>query len=273
MTIGRQIRERSRRISGWLESPPGARPSCSTRWASRARSNASRTTRTSSPAACGSEAMIAMALACEPKLLIADEADDRARRHDPGADPGRAQDARPGAPDGARDDHPDLGVIAGMCERVNVMYGGLFMEPARGRSPPCRSAMPLGARCSATRRRAGAPDAGRGRRRRDMLTAPVSVRAALPVRGRAVAAVPPLVELEQVTSSRASTRSQPTSGSARGRKPPRERQRRAAGRDGGPCGLVHDQVRDRARPARGRREGGRRRLARDRAWRDARARR
>jgi oligopeptide/dipeptide ABC transporter ATP-binding protein len=25
----------------------------------------------------------------------------------------------------------DLGVVAGMCERVNVMYGGLFMETGR----------------------------------------------------------------------------------------------------------------------------------------------
>ena len=33
----------------------------------------SRTTRTSSPAGCGSASMIAMALACQPKLLIADE--------------------------------------------------------------------------------------------------------------------------------------------------------------------------------------------------------
>jgi len=52
-------------------------------------------------------AMIAMALACDPKLLIADEPTTRARRHGPGADPrphaGRLRDET-GAGDHA--DHP-----------------------------------------------------------------------------------------------------------------------------------------------------------------------
>jgi oligopeptide/dipeptide ABC transporter ATP-binding protein len=73
-------------------------------------------------------AMIAMALACEPKLLIADE-------------PTTALDVTIQAQilDLLRElvaeqnaaliliTH-DLGVVAGMCERVNVMYGGMFME-------------------------------------------------------------------------------------------------------------------------------------------------
>ncbi len=73
-------------------------------------------------------AMIAMALACEPKLLIADE-------------PTTALDVTIQAQIldllrklvADRDmaliliTH-DLGVVAGMCERVNVMYGGMFME-------------------------------------------------------------------------------------------------------------------------------------------------
>ena len=73
-------------------------------------------------------AMIAMALACEPKLLIADE-------------PTTALDVTIEAQilDLLRElvaeenaaliliTH-DLGVVAGMCERVNVMYGGMFME-------------------------------------------------------------------------------------------------------------------------------------------------
>jgi oligopeptide transport system ATP-binding protein len=72
--------------------------------------------------------MIAMALACEPKLLIADE-------------PTTALDVTIQAQilDLLRElvaeenaaliliTH-DLGVVAGMCERVNVMYGGMFME-------------------------------------------------------------------------------------------------------------------------------------------------
>jgi oligopeptide/dipeptide ABC transporter ATP-binding protein len=73
-------------------------------------------------------AMIAMALACEPKLLIADE-------------PTTALDVTIQAQIlellrrlvAERDTAlvmitHDLGVVAGMCERVNVMYGGLFME-------------------------------------------------------------------------------------------------------------------------------------------------
>jgi oligopeptide/dipeptide ABC transporter ATP-binding protein len=73
-------------------------------------------------------AMIAMALACQPKLLIADE-------------PTTALDVTIQAQilDLLRElvaeenaaliliTH-DLGVVAGMCERVNVMYAGLFME-------------------------------------------------------------------------------------------------------------------------------------------------
>jgi oligopeptide/dipeptide ABC transporter ATP-binding protein len=73
-------------------------------------------------------AMIAMALACKPKLLIADE-------------PTTALDVTIQAQilDLLRalvaEENAalilithDLGVVAGMCERVNVMYGGMFME-------------------------------------------------------------------------------------------------------------------------------------------------
>jgi oligopeptide transport system ATP-binding protein len=73
-------------------------------------------------------AMIAMALACEPKLLVADE-------------PTTALDVTIQAQilNVLRQlvaergtaliliTH-DLGVVAGMCERVNVMYAGMFME-------------------------------------------------------------------------------------------------------------------------------------------------
>ena len=73
-------------------------------------------------------AMIAMALACKPKLLIADE-------------PTTALDVTIQAQIldllrtlVAESDTAlvlithDLGVVAGMCERIAVMYGGLFME-------------------------------------------------------------------------------------------------------------------------------------------------
>jgi oligopeptide/dipeptide ABC transporter ATP-binding protein len=73
-------------------------------------------------------AMIAMALACRPKLLIADE-------------PTTALDVTIQAQilellrELVAEEHAalilithDLGVVAGLCERVNVMYAGLFME-------------------------------------------------------------------------------------------------------------------------------------------------
>jgi oligopeptide/dipeptide ABC transporter ATP-binding protein len=73
-------------------------------------------------------AMIAMALACRPKLLIADE-------------PTTALDVTIQAQIlnllrelVAEEDAAlilithDLGVVAGMCERVNVMYAGMFVE-------------------------------------------------------------------------------------------------------------------------------------------------
>jgi oligopeptide transport system ATP-binding protein len=73
-------------------------------------------------------AMIAMALACEPKLLIADE-------------PTTALDVTIQAQilnllrELVAEENAalilithDLGVVAGMCERVNVMYAGMFME-------------------------------------------------------------------------------------------------------------------------------------------------
>ena len=78
-------------------------------------------------------AMIAMALACEPKLLIADE-------------PTTALDVTIQAQIlellrqlvAERDTAlilitHDLGVVAGMCERVHVMYAGMFMETGSAR--------------------------------------------------------------------------------------------------------------------------------------------
>ena len=73
-------------------------------------------------------AMIAMALACEPKLLIADEPTtaldvtiqaqilDLLRRLVSERDTALILITH------------DLGVVAGMCERVNVMYAGTFVE-------------------------------------------------------------------------------------------------------------------------------------------------
>ena len=88
----------------------------------------------------------------------------------------------------------DLGVVAGMCERVNVMYGGMFMETGSAEQIFARPRHPytLGLLQSvpAARRDRGAggctPIQGAPR---DMLTPPrvVPVPAALPLRGRGVA--------------------------------------------------------------------------------------
>jgi oligopeptide transport system ATP-binding protein len=121
-------------------------------------------------------AMIAMALACEPKLLIADE-------------PTTALDVTIQAQilDLLRKlvaerntaliliTH-DLGVVAGMCERVHVMYGGLIMEAgsadqlfARPRHPYTLGLLQSVPRLDATRRAKLTPIEGQPR---DMLTVP-----------------------------------------------------------------------------------------------------
>jgi oligopeptide/dipeptide ABC transporter ATP-binding protein len=123
-------------------------------------------------------AMIAMALACRPKLLIADE-------------PTTALDVTIQAQilDLLRalvDETGmalilithDLGVVAGMCERVNVMYGGMFMESgsadqlfARPRHPYTLGLLQSVPRLDASKREQLTPIRGAPR---DMLTPPRS---------------------------------------------------------------------------------------------------
>jgi oligopeptide/dipeptide ABC transporter ATP-binding protein len=148
-------------------------------------------------------AMIAMALACEPKLLIADE-------------PTTALDVTIQAQilDLLRElvverntaliliTH-DLGVVAGMCERVHVMYGGMIMEAgsadqlfSRPRHPYTFGLLQSVPRLDATRRAKLQPIEGQPR---DMLTAP----RACPFQPRcryeveqSRLEVPPLLEIE-----------------------------------------------------------------------------
>jgi oligopeptide transport system ATP-binding protein len=148
-------------------------------------------------------AMIAMALACEPKLLIADE-------------PTTALDVTIQAQIlrllsdlvAERDTAlilitHDLGVVAGNCERVNVMYAGMFMETgsayqlfARPRHPYTLGLLQSIPRLDARRKEALTPIEGAPR---DMLSPP----SACPFEPRcrfAVAessiGVPPLKEIE-----------------------------------------------------------------------------
>jgi oligopeptide/dipeptide ABC transporter ATP-binding protein len=121
-------------------------------------------------------AMIAMALACEPKVLIADE-------------PTTALDVTIQAQILALLNElvqkrgtalimitHDLGVVAGMCERVNVMYGGMFMETgpagaifARPRHPYTLGLLQSVPRLDAARHQPLKPIEGQPR---DMLSAP-----------------------------------------------------------------------------------------------------
>jgi oligopeptide/dipeptide ABC transporter ATP-binding protein len=123
-------------------------------------------------------AMIAMALACEPKLLIADE-------------PTTALDVTIQAQilDLLRSlaaEHNmalvlithDLGVVAGMCERVHVMYAGMFAETgsaedlfARPRHPYTLGLLQSVPRLDAARRAKLQPIEGTPR---DMLSAPTA---------------------------------------------------------------------------------------------------
>ena len=137
--------------------------------------------------------MIAMALACKPKLLIADE-------------PTTALDVTIQAQilDLLRElvaeenaamimiTH-DLGVVAGTCERVNVMYSGLFVETAsasqlfaRPRHPYTLGLLQSVPRLDASRKTRLKPIEGQPRNMLDAAGG-MSVPAALPLRGRPVA--------------------------------------------------------------------------------------
>ena len=147
--------------------------------------------------------MIAMALACKPKLLIADE-------------PTTALDVTIQAQilnllrELVAEENAamilithDLGVVAGTCERVNVMYAGMFMETgsasqlfARPRHPYTLGLLQSIPRLDAARKARLQPIPGNPR---DMLAPP----AACPFQPRcryevelSSQEVPPLVEIE-----------------------------------------------------------------------------
>jgi oligopeptide/dipeptide ABC transporter ATP-binding protein len=73
-------------------------------------------------------AMIAMALACEPKLLIADEPTTALDVTIQAQILGLLRDLVAERDTALIMITHDLGVVAGMCERVNVMYAGTFVE-------------------------------------------------------------------------------------------------------------------------------------------------
>ena len=132
MKIGKQIAEPLR---VHLDIDQGRRPrrprcGCSRTSASPRRSSGSSSTRTSCPVACASASMIAIALACGPTLLFADE-------------PTTALDVTVQAQildllQEQRQDRNmsvilvthDLGVVAGHTDQIAVMYAGKLVEKA-----------------------------------------------------------------------------------------------------------------------------------------------
>ena len=148
--------------------------------------------------------MIAIALSCEPKVLIADE-------------PTTALDVTIQAQilellKALVREHRtalvmithDLGVVAGMCERVNVMYGGMFMETGGAeeifgspRHPYTLGLLQSVPRLDAARKARLHPIEGAPR---DMLTPPQACPFAPRCRyevEQSRQAVPPLVEVER----------------------------------------------------------------------------
>jgi oligopeptide transport system ATP-binding protein len=121
-------------------------------------------------------AMIAMALACEPKLLIADEPTTALDVTIQAQILGLLRDLVAERDTALILITHDLGVVAGMCERVNVMYAGMFMETgtaeqlfARPRHPYTLGLLESIPRLDATRKERLRPIRGAPR---DMLRPP-----------------------------------------------------------------------------------------------------
>ena len=199
-------------------------------------------------------------------------ADDRARRDDPGADPRPAARARRRARHGADPDHARprrrRRHVRARQRHVRGHVHGDGLAPtqlfARRRATRTRSACSRACRGSTPRAR---QRCSRSRARRATCSSaptacPFAPRCRYEVE-QSREEVPPLVrDRAAATASRASTRCPADEWQEPRRRRTRVSDERDARRARGSQGLVPDQERARARPARRRHQGGRRRLAR-----------
>ena len=150
-------------------------------------------------------------------------ADHGARRHDPGPDPRVLRELVTRVGHGAILITHDLGVVAGMCDRVNVMYGGMFVETATAadssRNPRHPYTLGLLSRSRGSTQRAREAAADRGLppgHVRACRGCPFQPRCRTRSSSRARECPAAASRSSQTTSSPASTRCRPTSGSRPG---------------------------------------------------------
>ena len=104
-------------------------------------------------------ALIAIALACKPRAADLRRADHRAGRHHPGADPGAAEGTGPRPGTAMIMITHDLGVVAGLCDFVNVHVRGPGRRDRQPAGAVRAAPAPLHRRAAGTRSRGWTPPA------------------------------------------------------------------------------------------------------------------